>query len=237
MLHSAQAKFVVSRDRGAKGGQRGKSVISPGSDTSDISGIKGIEAAEAYVPGSCREMQNWKANRWSLNRQETMTRHLHAIRACYTAGRGGLGERPEMPTEPQKGLRLCVARSPDVIVEVRRRVVNCVGFVLIGGGILCCCGGVRDFVGCFGWCATRRGGGLFVGVCGCGWVGGLRFCGGACKFSSCCFAGRRPVVRPVACGCGRGLRTQERVLCYFTSHLILPAGRGPCLCGAGAGRP
>ena len=79
------------------------------------------------------------------------------------------------------------------------------------------CGGVRHAVG----------GGLFVGFLGCGFVGGLCFCGGWCMFFSCCFEGRRPAgsgrFRLV---CGGGLRTQERVLCYFTSHLIA-SGAGP----------
>ena len=81
------------------------------------------------------------------------------------------------------------------------------------------CGGVRHAVG----------GGLFVGFWGCGFVGGLCFCGGWCMFFSCCFEGRRPAgsgrFRIV---CGGGLRTQERVLCYFTSHLIA-SGAGPAL--------
>ena len=82
---------------------------------------------------------------------------------------------------------------------------------------------------CFWWFATRRGWLVFCRVLGVLVGGGFALLAGFVYVSSLLprgAAGRR-VPAGFPCGCGGGLRTQERVLCYFTSHLIASGATPP----------
>ena len=82
---------------------------------------------------------------------------------------------------------------------------------------------------CFGWFATRRGWLVFCRGLGVLVGGGFALLAGFVYVSSLLprgAAGRR-VPAGFPCGCGGGLRTQERVLCYFTSHLIASGATPP----------